>query len=128
MDTDAPRILLVDDEEPILFALSEYLTAIGFSVDCARELEEAQALVMHVAYGCLIADLRLSGTHGAEGLELVSFVRRICAATRVILLTAYGSLDTERVARARGADGFLQKPIALAALADMVRAFVSVPC
>lgn len=114
---DAPRLLIVDDEEPILFALSDYFTGAGYRVDCARELEEAQALVAHVPYDLLVADLRLTGTHGAEGLELVTFLRRTCAATRVILLTAYGSSALERTARARGADSFVNKPIALRDLA-----------
>jgi DNA-binding response OmpR family regulator len=117
---DAPRLLVVDDEEPILFALSDYFTAHGFRVDCARELEEAEALLAHVPYACLIADLRLTGTHGAEGLELVSFVRRSCATTRIILLTAYGTGEIERSARLRGGDAFVHKPIALQDLADLV--------
>ena len=124
---DRPRLLLVDDEESILFALREYLTGRGYRVNCARELEEAQALVRHVAFDCLVADLRLSGAHGAEGLELLSFVRRSCARMRVVLLTAFGSSDVERSAKARGADAVLQKPISLSVLADIVAELVRAP-
>ena len=76
----------------------------------------------------MIVDLRLSDTHGAEGLDLVSFVRRCGSRTPVLLLTAYGSSDVERAARDRGADAFLQKPIALSQLAQIVGELVGSPC
>jgi len=118
------RLLLVDDEEPILFAMSAYFTSWAYGIDCASELEEAQALVAHVSYACVISDLRLSGTQGAEGLELVSFVRRMCVDTRVLVLTAYGSDSLERTARARGADAVLQKPIRLRELDAIVKSLL----
>ena len=58
----------MDDEEPILFAMREYFTTKGYAVDCARETSEAEALVAENDYSLAILDLRLSGTHGAEGL------------------------------------------------------------
>ena len=125
---DAKRILLVDDEEPILFAVSEYFKGRGYLVHCARELEEAQALLLHIHYECLIADVRLTSSHGAEGLELVSFVRRICARTRIVLLTAFASAELERSAIARGSDGFVQKPIALSQLARLVQELTEASC
>jgi DNA-binding response OmpR family regulator len=125
---DQDRILVVDDEEPILFALSMFFEARGYRVDCARELEEAQALIAHIPYACVVADLRLTCAHGAEGLELVSFVRRSCATTRIILLTAYGSPGVEESAWARGGDAVLQKPIGLSTLADIVSELVAKPC
>ena len=39
------RILLVDDEQAILFAMRDYFTAYGYEVDCSREVEEAEALL-----------------------------------------------------------------------------------
>ena len=64
------HILVVDDEESILFAVEQYIIAQDHTVDCARELEEAQALLDNIRYDLVIADLRLSGIHGAEGLDL----------------------------------------------------------
>ena len=114
-----PRILIVDDEEPILFAMREYFAAHGFSVDCARETAEAESLLAHNDYGVAILDLRLSGTPGAEGLDLVASVRAISPATRIILLTAYGSREIEAEARRLGADAFLHKPKPLAEVAQI---------
>jgi DNA-binding response OmpR family regulator len=112
--------LVVDDEEPILFALQEYFTSYGFHVDCARELEEAEALLSTVVYALVIADLRLTGIYGVEGLQLIGFVRERCPGTRVILLTAYGSPEIEREARRLGVDAFIYKPKPLPELAQVV--------
>ncbi|HEX4960723.1 MAG TPA: response regulator [Thermoanaerobaculia bacterium] len=113
----SPQILIVDDEEPILSAVREYFEPLGYGVDCARELEEAEALLAHVRYALLIADLRLTGSQSAEGLELVRFVRERSPWTRTILLTGFGSLEVETEAMGRGVDAFLQKPQPLARLA-----------
>jgi DNA-binding response OmpR family regulator len=112
-----PRLLVVDDEEPILAAIREYFSPLGYEVDCARELEEAEALISHIRYSLLIADVRLTGTHGTEGLELIRFTRERSPWTRIIVLTGYGSSEMEMEANGRGVDAFLQKPQPLAELA-----------
>lgn len=112
-----PHILVVDDEQSILFALEDYFSAQGCTVDCARELEEAQALLSNIRYELVLCDLRLSGLHSAEGLDLVSFVRERCPATRVVVLTAYGSPEIQAEAYRRGVDAFLNKSTPLAKVA-----------
>lgn len=86
------RILVVDDESPILLAMSTYFRMHGYEVDCAREREEAEALLTARRYACVIADLRLTAAHGADGLELVGFVRERCPWTRIVVMTAYAFL------------------------------------
>ncbi|HSK77983.1 MAG TPA: response regulator [Thermoanaerobaculia bacterium] len=113
------RILVVDDEEPILFAIRDYFEPLGWQVDCAQELEEAEALLSHIRYTLLIADLRLTGIHSNEGLELIRFVRERSPWTRVIVLTGHGSVEIEGEAVGRGVDAFLLKPQPLAALAEI---------
>ncbi|MGH9457741.1 MAG: response regulator [Thermoanaerobaculia bacterium] len=116
----APRMLVIDDEPTIRFAIQNYFARQGFSVDCAQELEEAEAMMANVHYDIVIADLRLTGVHGSEGLEIIRFVRERHPATRVILLTAYGSPELEAAAIRYGVDSFLQKPKPLAELAAVV--------
>jgi len=119
------RILVLDDEEAILFALQEFFSACGYDVHTARELADAKALVASAPYDLVIADLRLSGTHGAEGLELVGLIREQYPSTRTVLLTAYGSPEMEAEARRRGVDAFLHKPKPLPELAQIVLALLS---
>ena len=111
------HILIVDDEETILFAMGQYIMAQGCTVDTASELEEAQALLANIRYHLVVADLRLSGIHGAEGLDLVSMVRECCPNTRVIVLTAYGSSEVQHEALRRGADAVLHKSMPLSEVA-----------
>jgi DNA-binding NtrC family response regulator len=113
-------ILLVDDNESILFALKEYFMADGYQVQCARELEEAQALLGDSRCSVVIADLHLSSIQDPEGLEMVSYVRARCPATRIIILTAYGSPTIEAEARRRGVDVFLYKPKPLSEVRQIV--------
>jgi DNA-binding response OmpR family regulator len=121
----AKRLLVVDDEETILFAIDRYFSRIGFDVDCARELEEAEALAVCRHYDLVIADLSLSDNGSTEGLEIIRHVRRNCPAVRVILLTAHGSPVVEKEAFRRGVDAFLHKPKPLAELARIVTALVN---
>ena len=112
------HILIVDDEETILFAMGQYIMAQGCTVDTASELEEAQALLTNIRYHLVIADLRLSGIHGSEGLDLVAMVRECCPHTRVIVLTAYGSSELQQEALRRGADAVLHKSMPLSEVAE----------
>jgi DNA-binding response OmpR family regulator len=115
-----PRLLVVDDEELILSAIREYFQPRGYEVDCARELEEAEAMLTHVRYALLIADLRLTGAHGREGLELIRFARERSPWTRTVVLTGYATAEIETEAMGRGVDAFLQKPQPLSELEAIV--------
>ncbi|HKB79672.1 MAG TPA: response regulator [Thermoanaerobaculia bacterium] len=106
-------MLIVEDESTVLFALRKYFTAAGYRVDYARELEEAEALIATTQYHIVIADLRLSGSSAAEGLEVLRFVRQQSRGTKVVILTAYGSPEIQGSARMLGASAFLQKPAPL---------------
>src|SRR5689334_10389902 len=119
-DAMSERILVVDDEGPILFAMKDYFMAQGYEVDCAREFEEAEALLANITYSVVIADLRLTGSYGVEGLELVAYVRERCPRTHIIILTAYSSPEIESEALRRGVDAFLRKPKPLPHLAQIV--------
>jgi DNA-binding response OmpR family regulator len=121
-ETDAPeRILIVDDEDLIVLAMRRYFEGLGYAVDSAFELEEAQALLATYQYDLVIADLRLTGIGGVEGLQIVSDVHNRCTNTRVILLSAFGTPEIERESYNRGADAFLHKPKAMMEIASIAR-------
>ena len=115
-----PNILIVEDEQTISFAMKSYLSILGFEVDCARELEEAEALLSNLDYSVVVADLRLTGVGSEEGLEIINFVRRNCPKTKIVLLTAYKTASLEFEARRRGANFVLSKPQPLVVIKDIV--------
>ena len=112
-------ILIVDDEPHILFALEDFLSSGGMTVTTASELEEAQALVATRSFDAIIADLRLSGSDGTEGLELARFVREVGPETPLVLLTAYGTPALQAAAERLGAR-FVSKPQPLEVISRLV--------
>jgi putative two-component system response regulator len=116
----AHRILVVDDKEPISFAMADYFTARGYEVDCVCEAREAERRLRQSDYSLVITDLRLTGMDSMEGLEIVGHVQERYPETRTILLTAYGTPEIENEARRRGASMVLPKPQPLSSLSEKV--------
>jgi DNA-binding response OmpR family regulator len=114
------RMLIVDDEESITFAVGRYFTRLGFEVESARTLGQAQGLLRRVKYDIVLVDLRLSDAHRNEGFDVLSLVRESSPGTRMVLLTAYASPQVQSEAFDLGADAVLRKPQTLMALADVV--------
>ena len=121
------RLLVVDDEAAIRFALTEYFRESGWLVDAAAEKEEAEALLACTEYAVVIADLRLTGIYGMEGLDIIQWSRHIRPETRVVLLTGNGTPEIEAEARRRGADAFLHKPLPLPQLEEVVDSLLGMP-
>jgi len=119
-DIGRGRLLVADDEESIRFAMSEYFGMRGYTVDCARDLDEAVALLGRHAYGVVVADLRLSATRDEEGFDLIGHVRQRRPATATILLTAHRSPAIDREARRRGVDVVMVKPQPLSEIARVI--------
>jgi DNA-binding response OmpR family regulator len=119
-----PKLLIVDDEVPILFALESYFGGAGFEVRCARGLADALALAAVEGFDLVIADLMLSASDEPEGIELLVRLRAAGKRPRVVFLTALACEETERRARERGADAYLRKPQPLGGLEALVRALL----
>ncbi len=113
------RILIVDDDDQLVDAYQDYLSGLGYPVDTAGEIEEAQTLMSHFSYSVVITDLRLSRL-SFGGLELVKFARSLAVPTRVVVLTAYGWPELKAEASNQGVDAFLRKPMRLSDLAKTV--------
>ena len=102
------RILVVDDEEPQREILRTILSAEGYSVETASGVAEALRRCREKPYDLVLTDLRMPG---ADGLALVERLPRDNPSTLVILMTAYGSLDSVEQALKRGAFDYLTKPL-----------------
>jgi DNA-binding NtrC family response regulator len=114
------RILIVDDEESIRFAMSEYFKAHRYIVDCAQNVQEAEASLAEHSYSVVIADLRLEGFGDLGGLEVIRLVHEHYPDTRVIVLSAYRSPELEAEAGRYGIGVFLRKPQPLSEVAQIV--------
>ena len=116
------KILIVDDEPTILMTLSHILSNKETTVIASSRIEEAEEALGRYAFDLVIADIRLSGMYGIEGLELLSYIKKINPATEVIIMTAYGSDEIREDAFSRGAFHYYEKPIDIGHLITKVRA------
>jgi DNA-binding NtrC family response regulator len=105
------HLLLVDDEPAILMAFKKLLQNPEISVDTAENIEYAKELLDERAYDAVIADLRLSGFAGEEGLEIIRYVKERHPETQIILITAYGNQDVMKNAYNLGAAFYFEKPV-----------------
>ncbi|HEV7506547.1 MAG TPA: response regulator [Thermoanaerobaculia bacterium] len=115
-----PRLLVVDDEAAILFAMADYLSRNGYEVDRASSREQAGRLLAAGSYALIVIDLRLGPHEPWGGLDLLRGLRGRQAETPAILLTAYGSAEVEAELGGLGAVRLLSKPLPLAQIAREV--------
>jgi DNA-binding NtrC family response regulator len=113
-------MLIVDDEQSIRFAMSEYFKLHGYAVDCAESVEEAVALLGTGPYSVVIADLRLAGLGKLSGIEVLKSVHERHPGTPVIVLSAYRSPEIEAELVQHGVSAFLRKPKPLPDVAQIV--------
>jgi len=102
------RSLVVDDEERIRFTLKETLQRVGHVVVTAASGEEALDLLRETSFDVAVVDLNLGGR--VDGLRVLEAVRWRWPGMAVVILTAYGSLESAIAAIREGVDDYLLKP------------------
>jgi DNA-binding NtrC family response regulator len=103
-------VLVVDDEPLIRESLRRVFQAEGFEVSIAASLAEAYARLEEGAPEVVVLDLMLSGE---DGLALLERVRRDIPETKVLIMTAYGTVESAVAAMKLGAYDFIKKPFDL---------------
>ncbi len=116
---DDIRILLVDDEEEFVRALSERLQLRDLSSRTAFSGDQALRFVADAAPHVMVLDLAMPGTSGMEVLRLV---RRRYPEIQIVVLTGHGNDLDEAEARAAGVFDWLRKPVDIEVLVDRIRA------
>jgi two-component system response regulator AtoC len=108
-------ILVVEDEEKLRRVIELQLKTAGYDVEQAGSAEDALKLTNHA--DLILTDLRLPGI---SGLELLANLRSQDAHVPVIVMTAFGSIETAVEAMKAGAVDFLPKPFSLDHLMTVV--------
>ena len=113
------RILVVDDEALIRWSLVETLSDAGNEVVAVQDAENAVRVVRDAAvpFDVVLLDFRLPDS---SDLTLLSRLRRLTPATRIILMTAYGTPEIVQGALDLGAFRVLNKPFEMNALSPLV--------
>ena len=111
-------VLVVDDEIEMLSMLRAYLRREGYDVHTASSAEAALALLGEYDLDAVLTDLRMSGING---LELVRAIHVSRPETQVILMTAFGGIETAVEAIKAGAYHFVAKPVKLSEISALLR-------
>jgi len=101
------NILVVDDEEIVRDSLAGWLEEDGYHVETAENGPKALERLPDRKWNLAMVDLKMPGM---DGIELMDEIRKVCADTIVIIMTAYATVDTAVKAMKQGAYDYIVKP------------------
>ena len=113
-----PRLLIVDDEESICWALRRLAQEEGRDVAVASSAEEAFELARQAKFDCIMLDIRLPGVDGLAAMERL---KQLAPGAPIVVMTAFGSLGTAVEAIRNGAFDYLTKPFDLDRASEVIR-------
>ncbi|MBN1238319.1 MAG: sigma-54-dependent Fis family transcriptional regulator [Gammaproteobacteria bacterium] len=107
-----PRILLADDQRDVLESLRLLLKGEGYAAESFADPGALVEALRARAADAVLMDLNYSRdtTSGEEGLDTVARIRAFDAATPIVVMTAWGSIELAVEAMRRGAQDFIEKP------------------
>ena len=118
MPTEKPSILIVEDEAKMRRLLELQLAEEGFRAQTAADAETGLQLMHREKFDLAVTDFKLPGM---SGLEFLQAVKRIDLDLPVIIMTAYGSVESAVEAMKHGASDYVLKPFSLAELVLVIR-------
>jgi DNA-binding NtrC family response regulator len=104
------RVVVVDDEPLMRVTIQDALVAEGYEVSIAETGEKGVTLIKDRPADILITDLKLPDT---DGIQVLREAKSLNPATQVILITAYGTIDSAVTAMKEGASDYLTKPFSM---------------
>lgn len=118
MPAEKPSILVVEDEAKMRRLLELQLGEKGFRAQTVADAEAALRLISGDKFDLAVTDFKLPGM---SGLDFLQAVKRIDANLPVIIMTAYGSVESAVEAMKHGASDYVLKPFSLAELVLVIR-------
>jgi two-component system, NtrC family, response regulator HydG len=107
MRSQEPSILIVDDDPAMGQMLASMLGDAGYQQTVATSAAEALEAARHQDFDAVLSDIKMPG---GSGVELVGQLREIRVGTPVVLMTAFGSIDSAVDAMRAGAFDYVTKP------------------
>jgi DNA-binding NtrC family response regulator len=118
MNEPGNRILVVDDDREMASLLSDVLRGEGFSVLPLSDSLEASRILQKEEFDVLITDLRMKGL---KGLDLLEEAKKEAPLTPVIIITAFGTIESAIQAMKMGAYDYITKPFQMDQIVLTVR-------
>lgn len=117
---ESQLVLLIDDDELITEGLAAGLERADRTIITCNDVESAELVVERIYPSHIVADIRLSGPFGYEGLDFIHFAKRHAPESRIILISGEAPEALQLEASERGAVAFLKKPFAVSDLDRML--------
>ena len=108
LEMTGQSILVIDDEEVLLEAVSDDLKESGYQVTTANSGQEGLNSFKKLHHDLVIIDLKMEGK---DGLEISKEIKQLNPSTPVMLLTGYGSMETAIEALRLDLDDYVLKPV-----------------
>jgi DNA-binding NtrC family response regulator len=118
MAAESGSILVVDDEFSVRDSLEQWFKKDGYRAASAKDAQEALKLLQDGPWDVVLLDIKMPGM---DGLELQERIHEIDPELVVIMITAYGSVETAVSALKAGAFDYITKPIDPDELSHLVR-------
>ncbi len=118
MKTEKPSILVVEDEPKMRRLLELQLAEEGFHAVTAADAETGLQILGKEPFDVVVTDFKLPGM---SGLDFLHAVKRVNAELPVIIMTAYGTVESAVDAMKAGASDYVLKPFSLAELVLVIR-------
>ena len=112
------KILVVDDEQGILDLLKKVLGKESYEVKTALNGQAAIKMVKEEKLDLVILDIKMPGIDGVETLKQIKWLNKKII---VIMLTAYGTLDSAKEALKLGAHDYITKPFKLDYIKEVIK-------
>lgn len=114
---DKPKVLLVDDDPEVVWAVGKFLTKSGFAITTCADGAEAIDLLASRDVDCVVTDIKMPNVNG---VALVDWLRRNRPSVRVVVMTAFGSPYVRELVLGKGAVLYLEKPVDPQLLVDVI--------
>lgn len=114
-------ILIIDDDDLIVEAASEYLMRRGYDIHTARQFAAAKSLMLKRCFDVVLMDPHLTGGSSLEGMEMMRWIREQFSSTHIGIFTGSAG-GMEEAARKLGVSVFLNKPTTLRKVLSAVNA------
>ena len=101
------RILIIEDEKILRVSLDKSITKAGYSVSTCEDGSQALSNLAKNKYDIVLTDIRLPN---ADGFEILNYISNNHPKTKVIMMTAFGSIEAAVEALKQGADDYITKP------------------
>lgn len=101
------KVLVVDDDHEIQQNIAEILSCAGFDVAVANQAEEGLDLLAQGSFHVVLLDLMMPGIGGMDALPLI---KRRFPNVKIIMITAFATVENAVEAMRKGADDYISKP------------------